>query len=90
MIFFDGGLRFENTVSLGQVLSALFFLLGGAAAWTDVRWRIRNLESWKEKHVEDSEQRDALIRKLDIANEHFETLIGTRQVGGRRFTDPRK
>jgi len=83
-------MHFDSTVTLGNLIAAVAFLLAAAATWADVRWRLRNLESWKTEHTEESDKRDLLIRKLDLANEHLSTLIGTRQVGGRRFTDPHK
>jgi len=73
------GIHFDGTVSLGSLISTLAFLLAAAAAWTDVRWRIKNLERWRTEHTEDSNKRDELIRKLDLANEHLTTLITERR-----------
>jgi hypothetical protein len=85
-----GDVRYDGTVTLGNLVSALTFLVLAAVAWTDLRWRIKNLEDWKTSHTSSSEKRDELIRKLDLANERLEALITTRQVGGRRFTDPQR
>ena len=62
-------MHFDSTISLGNIISAVTFLLLAGIAWTDLRWRVKNLEVWRCEHMVDSESRDTLIKSLaDITN----------------------
>jgi hypothetical protein len=60
----------------------LTFLTLAAAAWTDLRWRIKNLETWRGEHMIDADSRDAIIKKMDRILYHL-----SRGVEGREYSD---
>jgi len=53
--------HFDNTITLGNLVSAVTFLVLGAAAWADLRWRVSNLEIWRQEHQIDADARDNLL-----------------------------
>jgi hypothetical protein len=60
--------KFDWTISLGSLISAVTFLFLGGMAWADLRWRVSNLEKWRTEHMVDSDSRDNLISTIaDIA-----------------------
>lgn len=58
-------MHFDNTINIGNVVSAITFLILAGVAWTDLRWRIRNLESWRKEHQAEADKRDATISNVD-------------------------
>ncbi len=58
-------MKFDWTVNLGNLIASVTFLVLAAAAWTDLRWRVQNLETWRKEHMIDSDSRDAIISRMD-------------------------
>jgi hypothetical protein len=75
---FQGGIRYDGTVTLGNIVSAITFLCLAAIAWTDLRWRIRNLEVWRKEHMMDADSRDHLLRNSEMMLQHLKTLVERR------------
>lgn len=71
-----GGLKFDWTINIGNVAAAAMFLLLAAVAWTDLRWRVKNLEVWQAEHKVESKQRDEIIQRIDRLLERVEGFIG--------------
>jgi hypothetical protein len=42
--------RFDWTINVGSLLAILTVLIGILFAWRDHEWRVRNLESWRERY----------------------------------------
>ena len=72
---FSGGVTFDWTISLGNLLSAVTFLFLAILAWRDLTWRVRNLETWRKEHMVDADARDLLLRKLDKVCDHLDFLV---------------
>lgn len=64
-------MRFDWTVNLGNIIAGLTFLACAGAAWTDLRWRITNLETWRKEHMVDADSRDEIIKKMDRVLYHL-------------------
>jgi hypothetical protein len=70
-----GGIHFDATISLGNVLTATGFALAAIKFWSaqissqrDMNWRVSNLEKWRSEHMIDADSRDHLIASIaDIA-----------------------
>jgi hypothetical protein len=69
-------IRFDGTISLGNIVSAFTFLLLAALAWRDLIWRIRNLETWKVQHMSDADGRDKVILKMDKFLDYMQKTQG--------------
>jgi hypothetical protein len=57
--------HFDGTISIGNVLTTISFLVLALVAWRDMNWRVKNLETWRKEHMVDADSRDAIIAKLD-------------------------
>jgi len=62
------GVSFDGTVTLGNVLTVLGFLLISIIAWRDVVWRIKNLEEWRKEFLIDALSREKLESELKSIN----------------------
>jgi hypothetical protein len=83
MIFLDsGGLKFDWTINLGNVIGGLACLLIAVRVWRDFHWRVKNIEDWQEKHDLHTEKQDEIIERLDRILIRMEQFIG--------MTDQRK
>lgn len=58
-------MRFDWTISLGNLVTAFTFLTLAITAWRDMNWRMRNLEEWRKEHQIDADGRDDIIRRMD-------------------------
>lgn len=85
--------HFDNTVTLGNLISGVCFLFLGGMAWADLRWRVSNLETWRKEHILDAESRDQLISSIAEIAKKLEWLESERQrinnnpFGKRRIHD---
>lgn len=70
-------MRFDWTVSIGNILSAAAFALAAVYAWKDMSWRIKNLETWRTEHMVDSDARDLLIQDMTKILEHVRWQTST-------------
>lgn len=57
-------MKFENTVTLGNVLTALSMILGGAAAYANMNERITKVEQLQVSSRETDSRHDADIRDV--------------------------
>lgn len=85
-------MHFDWTINVGNLIAAFTFLVLAAIAWTDLRWRVKNLESsrtenleWRKEHMIDADSRDQIIIRMDKLLERIETLIEERGGGRRAF-----
>lgn len=62
---YDGGLKFDWTISLGNIVAGLTFTIAAVLAWRDLVWRVKNLETWRKEHQVDADSRDKIIRRMD-------------------------
>lgn len=74
----SSGLKFDGTITLGNVVATLTFLILAAIAWTDLNWRVKNLEVWRTQHIIDANARDAIIKKMDKMLDRIDLLIEVR------------
>lgn len=58
-------MHFDGTISLGNIIAAISFIVMSLFAWRDLDWRIKNMETWRREHMIDSDARDTLITKMD-------------------------
>ena len=58
-------IKFDPTISFGNIIWSFCTLILAVAAWRDLTWRIKNLETWRKEHMVDSDSRDAIITKMD-------------------------
>lgn len=72
--FYEAGVHYDGTVTLGNLISAITFLSLAAVAWSDLRWRISNLEIWRKEHMIDADARDKLMRNSELMLGHLKTL----------------
>ncbi len=65
LLAFQTGVHFDWTITLGNLITIV--AAGGAAviAWIDLRWRVRNLETWRMEHMIDADARDILLTNID-------------------------
>lgn len=73
--------RWDFTINVGTLITICVFLVGAIAAWLDLTWRIKNLETWRTEHMVDSDSRDKLqgamgkiLDRLGWVEEHRRTL----------------
>lgn len=59
------GIKFDWSINLGNMIMAVAFIGGGIAAWRDMNWRVKNLETWRKEHQVDSDSRDKIITRMD-------------------------
>lgn len=57
-------MHWNGEITLGNLLTILAFLGAIFAAWTDLNWRVKNLETWRKEHIVDSDARDVINKKL--------------------------
>lgn len=57
-------MRFDPTITVGNILTAFPVLVLAIMGWRDHNWRIKNLEVWKITHEHTAEQRDSIILML--------------------------
>jgi len=72
----SGGLKFDWTVNVGNLGAAILFLLLAAIAWTDLRWRVRNLETGQKVHAVVIEKQANVIERIDKVLVRMEAFIG--------------
>lgn len=63
-------MHFDWTVSFGNIVSCVAFIIMALFWWRDMDWRVRNLEVWRKEHMVDEDARDELIRKMDKTLDH--------------------
>jgi hypothetical protein len=96
-----GGIHFEATISLGNVLTFLAFALAAIKFWSaqieykkDMEWRVNNLEIWRKEHMFDADARDQILSNSNKVLERLEWVEDARQKaanslpGKRRLGDP--
>ena len=70
--------HFDWTISLGNIISAVTFLILAGFAWRDLTWRVKNLETWRKEHMLDADSRDRLLTNIDKILYHV-TRVGERE-----------
>lgn len=55
-------IHFDGTINVADVITALLVAAAGIAAWRDLNWRMKNVETWKKSHELESR---ASIETLD-------------------------
>ena len=67
----QGGIHFDATITLGNVLTALVLTVAIIKFWTaqvevkkDLEWRIANLETWRKENQIDGKAKEILFDKL--------------------------
>jgi hypothetical protein len=73
--------RFDTTISLGNLISAVSFLILAVFAWRDMSWRIKNLEVWRKEHMLDSDGRDKLLQKMNKVLDHVRWQTNLMRTG---------
>lgn len=58
-------MHFDWTINLGNLVASVTFIVMAGIAWTDLRWRVKNLETWRSEHTIDSDSRDEIIVRMD-------------------------
>lgn len=80
-------MRFDASVSLGNLIALVGFIVAAFTAWRawissqrDLDWRIKNLETWRLEHMVDEDARDSIIRKLDKVMDFIERELRLRNI----------
>jgi hypothetical protein len=60
-------MRFDWTVSIGNVITFFMATVAALTAWLDMRNRVKNLEAWKTEHMATSEISHIALQKLGEA-----------------------
>lgn len=58
-------MKFDATITLGQVIWGLTTFVLIISLWRDLHWRVKNVEEWQDVQDEKNGQRDEMISKLD-------------------------
>jgi hypothetical protein len=75
MILWASGIQFDWSISLGNLISGITFLVLALFAWRDLTWRVKNLETWRAEHMLDSDSRDKLIMNSDKMLARLQVLM---------------
>lgn len=67
-------MRFDPTISLGNLIVGLSFLAAALLAWRDINWRVKNLEMWKEAHLHTAEE---ALRNITMLRE---AVVGIQKI----------
>jgi hypothetical protein len=59
------GFHFDWTITAGNIIAAVSFVVFSVLAWRDMNWRVKNLETWRNEHMIDSDSRDIIINRMD-------------------------
>ena len=65
LILIAEGVHFDWTITAGNVIAAVSFIVLSVLAWRDMNWRVKNLETWRREHMIDSASRDIIINRMD-------------------------
>jgi hypothetical protein len=76
----ESGLRFDGTITLGNIITALTFIFLAIIAWRDINWRVKNLEDWRKAHEVDAHARDELISRVELALSRITALYEAKRV----------
>jgi len=76
----ESGLRFDGTITLGNIITALTFIFLAIIAWRDMNWRVKNLEDWRKTHEIDAHARDELIGRVELALTRITTIFEARKA----------
>jgi len=79
MIAWASGLQFDWTISFGNLVAGLLFLVATLFAWRDLTWRVGNLEAWRKEHQIDADARDTLIQNSDKMLARLNYLVEDKQ-----------
>ncbi len=72
--------KFDWTISLGNIVTGGSFLALCVVAWRDLVWRIKNLEQWRKEHMVDADARDRLLLNLELISARLEILVNHLKV----------
>jgi hypothetical protein len=67
-------MKFDPTVTLGNSITIVTFLVLSVLAWRDLNWRVKILEIWKSTHEHTAEERERNIGMLREAIVKIEAL----------------
>jgi hypothetical protein len=76
----ESGLKFDGTITLGNIITALTFIFLAIIAWRDMNWRVKNLEDWRKVHEIDAHARDELISRVELALSRITALYEAKRV----------
>lgn len=76
------GIQFDGTITLGSIIWGVTSLTLATIAWADMRWRVKNLETWRLEHMLDADARDKILHKLEVVSGRLEFII--HQMNNRR------
>ena len=75
-------MHLDWTISIGDIIKSTSLFVLAVLAWSNLRWRVNNLEIWRKEHMIDSDARDALMRNSEMMLQYLKTLVDER--GNRR------
>jgi predicted RND superfamily exporter protein len=74
----SGGVQFDTTVSVGNLLTMGVMIIAGIAAWNGIGYRVKTMERWIEIHQKEVDIREALAQELKtgvaLLNQSMEAL----------------
>ena len=65
---------FSGQITLGNIVTAVTFLLAAFAAWRDMGWRVKNLEEWKKGHESLGMQTRAALVEAQAATRELKRI----------------
>lgn len=72
-------MHFDPTISFGDLLKSTILFVLAVLAWSNLRWRINNLEVWRKEHMVDADSRDAIIKSIERLVNRLDAIFGDRR-----------
>lgn len=72
-------MHFDPTISFGDLLKSTILFVLAVLAWSNLRWRINNLEVWRKEHMVDADSRDAIIKSIEKLVNRLDAIFGDRR-----------
>lgn len=74
-LLLNEGLHFDSTVTLGNIITAFVFILGGVAVWTKITLKIAQHDKWMEQHERTTLINEGITGRLEKAIVKLEVLM---------------
>ena len=78
------GVRYDGTITLGNLISTFCFIIFAAMAWRDIGWKIKNLEEWRKIHQIEATKRDEILDRIEATLTKITTVMEERNRQGGR------
>jgi len=73
-------MHLDWTISIGDIIKSTSLFVLAVLAWSNLRWRVNNLEIWRKEHMIDSDSRDEIIKSIEKLVGRLDTLLNDRRT----------